>query len=104
MGVIRELLLSPLKIPEREVARTGMERSRHALTHSIPVLPLDPITQIGRAVEDIFSSCAAKDGELAKMRLSSVTAAMAAANLVESPRNSRLLLRDEDVSSSGSLL
>jgi len=108
MVVSRELLLSPLKIPEREVARTGMERSRQALTHSMPVLPLDPMTQIGRAVEGDFTSCAAKDGSVEKMRLIPTEAATAVADLVESTRNSRLLPREDDdedeVSSSGSLL
>lgn len=106
MVVSRGLLLSPLKIPDREVARTGMERSRQALMHSMPVLPLDPITQIGSAVEDDFSPCAAKAVLVVKSKLIPVEAATAAADLVESTRNSRLSLREDgdEVSSSGSLL
>jgi len=64
-----------------------MERSRQARTHSEPVLPFDPMTQIGRLplllLEDGVggggdacwsASAAAKEGEIGKIRFIPIAA------------------------------
>ena len=88
MGVMRELVVPPLKIPEREVALTGIERPIQG--HSMPVLPLDPITQIGRPPEGGACCSKAREGELGKIKLIATEVTIAATDLVELEKNDRL--------------
>ncbi len=63
-----------LKTPDRLVAITGMDRSRHARTHMVPVLPLAPITQMG-AAEDAVAALA-DDAAVDQTPLAARTAAI----------------------------
>lgn len=50
--------------PDREVARRGRERLDNALTHSVPVLPLAPITTMGPfTLVLVFVLAIAEEGE-----------------------------------------